>query len=45
MALRNAHSRLSALGKSSASMRRDQELLEEEYSKVEAERDPVVQQL
>ena len=39
MALRNAHSRLSALGKSSASMRRDQELLEEEYSKVEAERD------
>ncbi len=39
MALRNAHSRLSALGKSSAGMRRDQELLEEEYSKVEMERD------
>jgi growth arrest-specific protein 8 len=39
MALRNAHSRLSALGKSSAEMRRDLEILEEEYSKVEKERD------
>jgi growth arrest-specific protein 8 len=39
MALRNAHSRLSALGKSSAEMRRDLEVLEEEYSKVEKERD------
>ncbi len=39
MALRNAHSRLSALGKSSAEMRRDLESLEEEYSKVEKERD------
>lgn len=39
MALRNAHSRLSALGKSSAEMRRDLEALEEEYSKVEKERD------
>ena len=39
MALRNAHSRLSALGKSSAEMRRDLESLEEEYFKVEKERD------
>jgi len=39
MALRNAHSRLAAIGKNSTDMRRGQEVLEEEYAKVERERD------
>lgn len=39
MALRNAHSRLAAIGKNCTDFRREQEALEEEYSKVERERD------
>ena len=39
MALRNAHSRLTAIGKNSSSLRQSQELLEEEYAAVERERD------
>jgi len=39
MALRNAHSRLAAIGKFSAELRQSQGQLEEEYSKVERERD------
>jgi chromosome segregation ATPase len=39
MALRNAHSRLAAIGKSSVDLRREQEALELEYSEVEKERD------
>lgn len=39
MALRNAHSRLGAIGKSSTDMRRQHGDLEEEYAKVERERD------
>jgi hypothetical protein len=39
MALRNAHSRLASIGKNCTDFRREQEVLEEEYSKVERERD------
>jgi len=39
MALRNAHSRLAAVGKFSTELRSSQQSLEEEYSKVERERD------
>jgi len=39
MALRNAHSRLAAVGKNCTDFRREQESLEEEYFKVERERD------
>jgi len=39
MALRNAHSRLTAIGKNCTDFRREQEKLEDEYAKVERERD------
>jgi len=39
MALRNAHSRLAAIGKNSTELRAAQQGLEEEYAKVERERD------
>lgn len=39
MALRNAHSRLAAIGKSSIELRAAQQALEEEYANVERERD------
>lgn len=39
MALRNAHSRLAAIGKFTTDLRASQQALEEEYTKVERERD------
>ena len=39
MAFRNAHSRLATIGKNSSDLRANQQSLEEEYAKVERERD------